>query len=101
MHVGMGEWAAAGTPIVRSQVMSVGSLAVLLVILIPLTVIVGGVILVGLKMLRGSPRGRSGPEAEEETRMVQEIYSGLARLDERVEALETLVLDRERKDESP
>jgi phage shock protein B len=34
----------------------------------------------------------------EETRLMQEIYQGLARMEERVEALETLLLDRQRKE---
>jgi len=81
--------------------MSVNALAVLMVFLIPLAAIIGFFMVLALKILRGNRRRRTGPESEEETRMIQEIYSGLARLDERVEALETLVLDRERKDESP
>ena len=81
--------------------MSVGFLAVLLVILIPLVLIVVCAIVAALGILTRGRRRRTGTESEEETRMIQEIYSGLARLDERVEALETLVLDRERKDESP
>ena len=40
--------------------------------------------------------GRSGtPSEEEETRMIQEIYHCLSRMHKRVEALETLLLDRE------
>jgi len=34
----------------------------------------------------------------EETRLMQEIYQRLARMEERVEALETLLLDRQRKE---
>ena len=34
----------------------------------------------------------------EETRMIQEIYKGLSLMKERLEALETLILDRDRKD---
>ena len=94
--MGVGELAVE-----RSQTMSVGALAVLMVFLIPLVVVIGGLIVAALGILTRGGRRRSGPESEEETRMIQEIYSGLARLDERVEALETLVLDKERKDESP
>ena len=36
--------------------------------------------------------------AEEETKLMQELYQGLTRMEERVEALETLLLDRERKE---
>lgn len=92
---------AVGTAIAQSHPTGVGALAVLMVFLIPLAAIIGFFMVLALKILRGNPRRRTGSESEEETRMIQEIYSGLARLDERVEALETLVLDRERKDESP
>jgi len=80
--------------------LGVAELAVVMVFLIPLSAIVGGIILSALKILRGDSSRRTGPEAEEETRMIQEIYSGLGKLEERVEALETLILDRERKDGS-
>lgn len=42
--------------------------------------------------------GRSGtPSDKEETRMIQEIYHGLSRMHKRVEALETLLLERDRE----
>ncbi len=34
----------------------------------------------------------------EETRMIQEIYHGLSKMEERVETLETILMDRRRKD---
>jgi len=53
----------------------------------------------GIKMLRGG-FSRKGQRAEsEETRMIQEIYRGLSRMEQRVEALETLIFDRTRKDD--
>jgi phage shock protein B len=61
--------------------------------------IIGGTILMGIKMLRGG-FSRKGQRAEsEETRMIQEIYRGLSRMEQRVEALETLIFDRTRKDD--
>ena len=80
--------------------MGVAELVVLMVFLIPLAVIVCGLIVAALGILTRGRRRRTGPESEEETRMIQEIYSGLGKLEERVEALETLILDSERKDES-
>ena len=37
----------------------------------------------------------------EEARMVQEIYNGLSKLEERVETLETILMDSHRKDHKP
>lgn len=34
----------------------------------------------------------------EEARMIQDIYHGLTRMEERVEALETILIERQRKD---
>lgn len=34
----------------------------------------------------------------EETRMIQEIYHGLSKMEERVEALETILIERQKKD---
>lgn len=44
-------------------------------------------------------RGRRGGEehAADESRMIQELYHGLARLEDRVESLETILLAREQQ----
>jgi phage shock protein B len=76
--------------------MSIHILALLLLVALPVLV-VAGLALALLRALMGS--GRSG--TEDETRMIQETYSGLARLEERIEALETLILDKERKEGAP
>ncbi len=34
----------------------------------------------------------------EETRMIQEVYHGLSRMEERVEALETILIERQREE---
>ncbi len=34
----------------------------------------------------------------EETRMIQDIYHGLTKMEERVESLETILMERQRKD---
>ncbi len=34
----------------------------------------------------------------EETKMIQDIYYGLSKMEERVEALETILIERQRKD---
>jgi phage shock protein B len=55
-------------------------------------VILGVIFLLGIRLLRpGAPKPR-GDDAEE-AQLLQEIHRSLSRLEERVEALETLVLD--------
>lgn len=74
----------------------VEELAVILIFGIPLVAIVGGIFLAALRILRGGP-ARGGQMAEEESQLVQELYQGLQRMERRIETLETLLLDRERK----
>jgi hypothetical protein len=61
-------------------------------------VILGSTVLMAIKIIKGgiSP-GYKKLEAEE-TKTIQEIYKGLSRMEERVEALESVLLDRGRKD---
>ena len=58
--------------------------------------VIGSTILMGLKIIRGGAISRGQKEETDETKMVQEIYQGLADMEERVEALETILLDREK-----
>lgn len=46
----------------------------------------------------GSFRGGEQLQANE-TRLIQELHQGLSRMEERIEALETIMLDREEKEE--
>ena len=66
-------------------------------LLIPLTAILAPVFLIVLFLIFLRP-GRSGKSDPEETRMIQEIYRGLDRLESRVENLETLVIDKEKSE---
>ncbi len=52
----------------------------------------------GAKMLRqmsgkGTPR-----ECEEDTRLIQEIYQGLNKMEERIETLETILFEKQKSD---
>jgi len=59
--------------------------------------IIGSTILMAIKILRGG-FSREGQKLEaDETRMIQEIYHGLSRMEERVEALENIILDSKGK----
>ena len=61
-------------------------------------IIIAGVILLAIQILKGaSASGGTGINSEE-ARIIQEIYQGLSRLEERVEALETILLDQDRKE---
>ncbi len=60
--------------------------------------IVGSTVLMAIKILKGGLSGKGQRLQAEEAKMIQEIYQGLSRMQERVEALETIILDHERKD---
>jgi phage shock protein B len=60
--------------------------------------VVGGTILMAIKLRQDGLSRRGRHARSEDARMVQEIYQGLARMEERVEALETILLDRQGKE---
>ena len=60
--------------------------------------IIGSTILMAIKILKGGLSRKGQKFQAEEAGMIQEMYKGLSRMEERVEALETIILDRERKD---
>jgi phage shock protein B len=47
--------------------------------------------------MRGNPSRQSKQQWDEETRLIQELHQGLSRMDNRIEALEMILLDPERK----
>lgn len=63
-------------------------------------VIIGSTILMAIKILKGGLSQKGQKLQTDEARMIQEIYQGLSRMEGRVEALETIILDRERKDQT-
>ncbi len=80
--------------------MEIARLAIIAVIVlfgIPLAAVVGGILLAMLKVLRSGPSRAERDHGAEETGLIQEINDGLVRMEERVEALETLLLDRDGK----
>ena len=62
-------------------------------VLIP--AVIGGTIILSIKLLKG---GASRKDHAEDSKIIQEIYQGLSRMEKRVEALETIILDREKRD---
>ncbi|MBW2335493.1 MAG: phage-shock protein [Deltaproteobacteria bacterium] len=63
------------------------------IVLIP--AVIGGTILMSIKLLKG---GTSRKDQAEDSKIIQEIYQGLSRMEERVESLETILLDQDKKD---
>ena len=74
------------------------STAIIMVLAIPLVAIMGGMIVAIIKLLKSDGSARSRRLNEEETRIMQEIYRGLEKMEKRVETLETLLLEREGRD---
>lgn len=60
--------------------------------------IIGSTVLMAVKIVRGGVSRKSQISAAEEARMIQEIYQGLSQMEERVETLETLILDSKGKE---
>ncbi len=59
-------------------------------------VVVFGFVLGILKLRQGTRKERT--RDVEDTKMIQELYQGFERMEERVESLETLLLDKNKKD---
>lgn len=59
-----------------------------------------GLIIIGI--IRAAKTGGISKKEKQahsqETKMIQDIYKGLSKMEERVEALETILMDRQRKD---
>ncbi len=73
---------------------TVPSLTILMIFAIPLAAVIGGIFLAALKILKGDGTGRGGQSDLEETRLIQELHRGLRRMEERVDALETLLMEK-------
>jgi phage shock protein B len=63
--------------------------------------IIGGTILMAIKILKGGISRKDRNSQAEEARLIQEIYQGFARMEERIEALETILLDQDREGRKP
>ena len=62
--------------------------------------IIGSTILMAIKVIKGGVSRKGQQYQSDEAKIIQEIYQGLSRMEGRVEALETIILDRERKDQT-
>ena len=75
-----------------------GSIIICSIFLLPLLVVGGFFLIWILKIITAGPVRRNDPSSVEETRLIQELHQGLLRMEERIEALETILLDPDRKD---
>ena len=64
-----------------------------------MVLILGGTLLGALRIWKGEGGKTRQTNNAEEARLIQDIYHGLLKMEERVEALETLLLERERENE--
>ena len=61
--------------------------------------VICGTVLLAIRIIKGdSARGGQRREVDE-AKMIQEIHQGLSRMEERIEALETIMLDRAKGDQ--
>ena len=77
--------------------MSTAQLTILLVFGIPLVAISGWVIIKILTVLREGPRPEDRKAMDEEIAIMENLSRELLRMQERIEALETILVDRERQ----
>ena len=59
--------------------------------------VIGSTILMGLKIIKGGASPGGQRTQTDEAKIIQEIYQGMGRMEERVEALETILLEQEKK----
>lgn len=52
------------------------------------------IVVFAMRMIGREPSRARSKDAVEETRLIQELYHGLSRMEQRIESLETLLLDR-------
>jgi phage shock protein B len=59
-----------------------------------------GLVIIGIIRVAksGGLSGKDKQAQAEETRMIQDIYHGLSKMEERVEALETILIERRKKE---
>ena len=67
--------------------------------IIALFAIIFGFVLAMAKVKRGGSFRHGEQLQAEEARLIQELHQGLSRMEDRVEALETILVDREAKEE--
>ena len=59
--------------------------------------IIGSTILMAIKIIKGGASRKGQQYQADEAKIIQEIYQGLLKMEQRVEALETIILDRKER----
>jgi phage shock protein B len=78
---------------------TIGTLAVLLLFSTPLVAVVGYFLIKVLRLVTGSPWRRHQRHAlADEAKLMQELHQGLVRMESRIEALETLLFERDSRE---
>ena len=60
--------------------------------------LIPGTILLAIKLFKGGFTRTDQKKQADEAKMIQEIYQGLSRMEERIETLETILLNRDKED---
>ena len=61
--------------------------------------VVGGTILMTIRLRQGGLSRKDREEQMNEAEMIQEIYNGLSKMEKRIDALETILMDRQGKEQ--
>ena len=78
--------------------MNIGAFLGPIIGLVAVLLIFGGpIFLIALVILKGGKSKKGQNMEAEEARTAQEIYQGINRMEARIEALETIILEHERK----
>ena len=62
--------------------------------------VVGGTILMAIRMRQGGLSKKDSQQQMNEAEMIQEIYNGLSKMENRIDALETILMDRQGKEQA-
>ncbi|HIJ73400.1 MAG TPA: phage-shock protein [Candidatus Hydrogenedentes bacterium] len=77
------------------------ALAIILIFGLPVVAVLGHYFVETMKVVRGDAAKKKSKELDaEETELIQQIYKGLQRMEQRIEALETILMEVARKENS-
>jgi phage shock protein B len=77
-----------------------GELFMVFAFILAITALSGGILIGIIKTLKGSSGKRGSEQQSEQARIIQELYQSLRSMEKRVDSLETILLDKHRKDGS-
>ena len=61
--------------------------------------VIGGTILMSIRLRQGGLSKKDREQQMNEAEMIQEIYSGLSKMEKRIDALETILMERQGKEQ--